>query len=249
MKAMKSIAAGAVLACLPLTSHALVNVGAAGWMYAPSGSMTAEGTAMDFDDQLGLESGISGFVWASIEPPMLPNLKLRYTPMTLSGEKTTALTVPGYDFTGDSALKSSVSLDQVDIIAYIKLPLPVPMLDVAIGGNLKLLTTGVEVKGEVTGGATETYTSPDGMLPVPMFYAHANFNLPLSGLSAHVEASTLGVVSDVIAGVRYRVLPLARVELGYRSFSIDFDVSDLGVDDLEFDTTVQGLYAGLTASF
>src|SRR5690606_4064533 len=80
------ISSGPVIPCC--------DMGAAGWRAGPSGWIEDEGTGgsgtADLERELGLDDEFGGFAWIRIMHPipLLPNVKLTYTPLKFDGSGT-----------------------------------------------------------------------------------------------------------------------------------------------------------------
>ena len=88
-----------------------------------------------------------------------------------------------------------------------------------------------------------------------MFYGKAQFDLPLTGLSAGVEFNGIGFsrssLLDVMVKISYQtdLTPFVDigVDAGYRHIALDIDDKDVG--DIETDVDVSGPFVGLTLHF
>ncbi len=244
MKTWKSVAMGAVLALLPLSSHAFLldaEIGAAAWSQAPSGSAeTSANNSVDVERDLGLDSEVSGFVWAVLEPALLPNVRVRYTPMSFSGEETNSFQWRGQPLTGN--IVTDAELNQLDLTMYFQ-PLN-NVVKLALGLNVKLVDGEFHVREK----SQSVPRAISFSAPLPMLYAHAGVSVPLTGLSAKVEGAAIAYddnrVVDITAGLRYKVLPLLHLEAGYRHQELRVDHDDIFVD-----MKVAGPYAGAVLRF
>ena|SRR5690625_271620 len=249
MRYLQTAVIGAVLALLPLSSHALLfngEVGVAAWNQSLSGTAQSNGgEEVNVDNDLGLDGDVNGFVWAAFEPRLLPNVRLRYTPMSFDGKENRTFQLLDQNWDGD--VETDVTLDQADVTVYFT-PLN-NVVTLGLGLNVKLISGHFEMTGEAQAAPGVTQSERVSLdVPLPMLYAHAGLSLPFTGLSGKVEAMGISYddnrLIDVTAGVRYRLMPLINLELGYRYQDIQVEE-----DDLEVDLKVDGLYLGVLARF
>lgn len=241
----RSAVAALVLAGAPLAAQADVigfTAGAGIWQQSPSGWIQ-EGSSdrVDLEDELGLDDETGGFVWAAFEHfiPLVPNIKLQYTALNLSGEGTTSFTIPGgTTLTGN--ISSTLDLDQMDVIFYYELLDNWVNLDVGI--NVKVIDGAIEA----TDGTNTWDTSFTA--PLPMLYGNAVFKLPFSGWQIGLEGSYAGYsgnsLSDFKAHLGYEY-GVVGVELGLRRLQLDLD----DIDDISSEIKVSGPYAALFVDF
>ena len=139
-------------------------------------------------------------VWAAVEHPvpLLPNVRFATTPVDSSNSS------------GDS-----LKMDQTDLTLYYEI------LDNWI--NLDLGLTGRKVDGKITASSV----SDDFNVTIPMVYARAQFDVPITGLSVGALVNTVGVFKDVSFYVAYETGIGFGVELGQRKQTIDLDESDV----------------------
>lgn len=248
MKALHPFVAGVALACLPLTSHAFLfdaEVGAAGWSSSPSGWAAGGGEQLDVENDLGLDREVTGFVWAAFEPVLLPNVKLRYTPMSFSdtGNVSHSFDFDGTHFDASRDVETDITLDQLDATVYFQ-PLD-NIVQLGLGLNVKLIEGDIHIRER---GNPSHSSKADFSAPIPMLYAHAGVTLPFTGLSAKVEAAGVSYddnrIIDATASLRYNVLPLVNVEAGYRLQELRAEL-----DDIDVDMQIDGPYLSLVASF
>lgn len=249
---MKAAGAAALLA-VASTAHAEfigLEIGAAGWRAAPSGWIEDEGTGgsgmADLERDLGLDDEFGGFAWVRVMHPipLLPNIKLTYTPLKFDGSGTVGgpFSIGGVNFAGQQ-VRSEAELNQIDATLFYELLDNIVDLDVGL--NVKVLDGYFKVTNRTTGDTAEI----DFNAPIPMLYANVGVNLPFTGLSAAVEGAGIAYsgnrLVDVKAGVRYSFAGVVAVEAGYRRLQLKLD----DIDDLSSDLTVDGPYLGVMAKF
>lgn len=238
---------------LPLSAQADIigfEAGVSYWQQNPSGWIEDEvgGTPADIEDDLSLDDESDFTFWAAFEHPipLLPNIKLRHTPMDLSGSGNVSreFTFRGETYSANADVDSSLQLDQTDFILYYELLDNWVSLD--LGANIKYIDGELNVTG-TSAGATASETLSFSA-PIPMLYGRALAALPFTGLSVGAEASGIAYsgnnLVDASAFLRYEVMVLG-VEAGYRYQQLELD----DVDDVSADIEISGPYLGLYADF
>lgn len=253
MRNLMKAAGAAVLLAAASTAHAEfigLEIGAAGWRAGPSGWIEDEGTGgsgtADLERELGLDDEFGGFAWIRIMHPipLLPNVKLTYTPLKFDGSGTvgSGFQVGGVSFAGE-AVDAEAEINQIDATLFYEVLDNIVDLDVGL--NVKVLDGYFKVTNRTTGDTAEI----DFNAPIPMLYANVGVNLPFTGLSAAVEGAGIAYsgnrLMDVKASLRYSFAGVIAVEAGYRRLQLKLD----DVDDLSSDFTVDGPYLGVLARF
>lgn len=254
---MRHIPALAVLAIALVyagQSHALVKLsaGLGNWQQEPSGEFRADqdSDSADVKDDLNIGDERDYVIWASFEHfvPLIPNLKVQHTPITLDGDGSVNQTFRfgNVEFQTDRDVESRLELTQTDFMLYLS-PLN-NIVELDLGLNVKLMDGFAEVEDKMTGDRESV--SFKG--PVPMLYANVQFNLPMSGFYVGAEGSGIGYAGhslvDLNARVGYRFdlgLGGVAVEGGYRSQRLELDDFD-GVDA---DLRIEGPWIGVAADF
>lgn len=224
-----------------------LEVGIAGWQASPSGWVEDEKNASS--DRLGLEKDLhldketAGFAWLRVVHPLplLPNLKLNYTPLKFDGSGTSSFDFKGQTFTG--AVDSKAEFNQLDVILFYNLLDTVVSVDAGL--NIKVLDGSVKATERV-GGASEDI---DFTAPIPMLYGNVGFNVPTTNVKLGLEGSAIGYsghrLTDFKASVRYTFIGVLGVEAGYRALNIKID----DLKDVSADVKVKGPYLGVAARF
>ncbi|MBU2863060.1 TIGR04219 family outer membrane beta-barrel protein [Reinekea marina] len=271
----KLILAAAIAATVPMASaKVLINIdGGVGYNINSLGegshlmNETFNLTSKDVTSDsygLNMEANNGLYGWASISLPLLPDVKLKYESLVLEGTNNFTLNqeVYGQQYTMDGDIASTLDLSHLDMALTIGLPLPV--VDIDFGLNVRSMLGGFSATGDVS-GERETVEAPFqiGSTPliVPMGYVSAAGTIPGAGVKVSGELSTLPLgdtkISDWnIKGTWYAPLPtnmLVKVGLegGYRNFSMVIGDSTLGADTSDFasDVGVSGFFLGATAHF
>jgi len=244
---MKKLASVAAIALLPFTASADFigfAVGAAYWNPDPSGDVEYQNLGKnDFSDDLNLKDSQETVLWALVEHPvpLLPNVKLSRTPLTLEGKNgqlkadfgSVQANVPGID--------TRIELDQMDAILYYE------VLDNWVNVDLGLNFKNIDGSVEVSGHGQRTKESFSAT--IPMLYANAVFEFPFTNFFAGVEGALLSVgdnsVTDITATVGYESDLGLGALLGLRRQAIVLK----DVDNVELDFTVSGPFAAVYYHF
>ena len=202
------------------------------------GSVSGESN-IDMENDFGYGSRTANsFIWAYIDHPvpLLPNIKIQQTNFTDDGSKNNSITFDGTTYNGN--VKSELTLDQTDIIAYWRLLDNWVNFD--LGFNIKTIDGNVKINAT---GSQETNKAFKAT--VPMLYAKARFDLPFSGLSAEADMSTISYsgnkFTDVKAGLVYQTSFGLGANIGIRTESLKID----DIDDFNSNLTISGAYFGV----
>lgn len=239
---LRKIVSAIALAVLPISAGAAplldAELGAAIWGVAPSGK-TGTSLGIDLEEELGLNREASGFVWAMVDPLLLPRMKLSYSSITADGNGKTieAAKFGKTIFAAGDNVSGTLNMEQIDASIAVQ---PIDLgINFGIGIKLKFLDAEVEVKG------ASGHEVMDFSAPVPMLYANAGLTLPMTGLSAQAEAAGIAFngshMVDAQVGVRYQFMPSLHIEGGYRYESLKLD----DVSDMTIDASMGGPYLGL----
>lgn len=245
----KTILALAVVAFTPLTSHALLKVGAKAsvWDAEPTGqidkgvSVENEGLNIKSDNGTQLE------VFFEHPLPVIPNIKLKSTDLKMDGKGKLSNSFAGENFDADVA--SQINLSHTDATLYWGLPIPLPKINVDFGLTARMFDGSAAVQGTLSG--QDKSKSVDLDLTLPMLYGAAKVG-SFFGVYGAADVNWIGFgdnkLMDLSAAVGYELpIPIVTVglEVGYRSLSLQTDKKDVDVD-ADFDT--KGLFYGLSAS-
>lgn len=221
-------------------------VGYAAWSSTLKGNIKKGGGTLDFENDLGYGSNeINGFMWAYIDHPipLIPNLKIQKTNFSdlASGTVNKSVTFSDKSFDANEIVRSSITLDQLDIIPYWRILDNWINLD--IGFNIKVMD------GDIQLNSTTKQANADFTAILPMLYSKARFDLPFSGLSVEADISYLrysnNKFSDVKAGIVYETTFGLGATLGYKKQSIKLD----DIDGIDAELNIKGPYAGLFFHF
>lgn len=244
----KTLTATAILLASGAASADFIGIyaGAERWNYDMDGYVSSGSENIDLNQDLGLDSDDDNVYYLAFEHPIpfLPNVKVQQNNLEGSAIGTASQTFTFNDvlFTEGSELATSYDFTHVDYTLYYEL------LDNWV--NLDLGLTGKDFDG-----FTEiNYTATTGVVgsrldlkgTVPAVYGRAQFDLPFTGLSTgailNIGEKSGDKISDIKAYLAYEGESGFGVELGYRTFDVDFD----DFDSLSSDIKIDGIYAGFT---
>lgn len=242
--------AGAFSASLSFNAHAdmLMTIGAKAnvWNATPGGQIDNGIELNKKANGLGLDStnGINVSVFVEHPVPVLPNVRLSSTTLSMDGKGTFSAKFAGKTFS--SQVNSQLDLSHQDITLYWGLPLPVPYLDINFGLNTRLFNGSASAENQVSGKKATKLE-----FPLPMLYGGVKVGSPF-GLYADADINWIGIdeknkISDMSLAVGYELpIPVADlgVELGYRAMNLTTDKAD----DVAPDIKVDGLFFGVSLS-
>lgn len=227
-----------------------VSVGAGVWNQEPSGEVRYRGDRVDVEDDLSIDSEMETFVWADLRHgvPLLPRLRLQYTPVDLSGDGSLVRSIEfgGQTFTGSEDVASQIELEQTDVALYWT-PWST-VVDLDLGVNIKYL----DGRAEVDSQDRSRRESVEFSGPVPMAYAATEARLPGTGLFGGASGSYVTFDGSELVDIALRAG--YRADLGAGSLALEggwkyqnLELDDL--DDVDADITIEGPYAGISARF
>lgn len=242
------IAATALISASSAASADFLGVyaGAERWNYDTEGFIRSGGENVDLNNDLGFSDDDDNVYYLAFEHPVpfLPNVKVQQNNLEGSavGTASQTFTFDGVTFAEGSELTSSYDLTHIDYTLYYEL------LDNWV--NLDLGLTGKDFDGF----AEVSYTATTGVVgsrvglkgTVPTIYGKAQFDLPFTGLKTgaivNIGEKSGDKLSDIKAYLAYEGESGFGVELGYRTFDVEFEDFDSLASDITFD----GFYAGFT---
>ncbi|MEM0514963.1 TIGR04219 family outer membrane beta-barrel protein [Pseudoalteromonas sp. YIC-827] len=230
-------------------------VGAEGWQAEPEGSFGSKGNAQQ-DFKFEDETLTSYYVALEHPIPLIPNVKLRYTEMDVTGDTTL---VDGFEFQdvnfgAGTNLYTETDLTHIDYVLYYEifdndtLSIDLGLSAKQFDGDFYIIDT---MNGENPSSGAMVRTDFSGF--VPLAYGRAQVGLPFTGLSVFAEGSMFALddssVHDYQVGVEWEVIDNLAVDVavraGYRSMLIELD----DIDDINTDIDVSGPFAGVQVHF
>ena len=199
-------------------------------------------TTINMENDLGYNSkATNSFFWAYIDHPipLLPNIKIQQTNFTDNASSTKTIIIDNKAYSGN--IKSEITLDQTDIIAYWRL------LDNWVNFDLGLNIKTID--GKINIDASNDNTNKSFKATIPMLYAKARFDLPFTGFSAEADVSTISYsgskFTDFKAGLVYQTTFGLGANIGLRTENITID----DIDDFNSNLTISGAYLGVFYHF
>lgn len=233
---------GSLILLSPLASADVVGLGAkvTYWDSEASGQAASGDDEVDVENDLNLESASNTNATLYFEHPIpvLPNVRLNLTNIDEDGRGQLSSSYGPISVGTD--VVSKLELQQIDLTLYYE------VLDNWV--NLDLGLTARDLSGDLTirevGGPEVSKTEVDAI--VPMGYAAARFDLPLTGLSMGGEINAISYSGDSVydfnAYGQYEISVL-QLQAGYRQMTIDYEDGD---DKLDVDVSGPFIGAGLT---
>jgi len=243
--------ASAITACTFSTAHADtvfgVYFGAYTWQADYTGDITDTNAdqTVDLEDDLGFSDEDTNVFYIAIEHPVpiLPNVRLQQTTLNQSahGRLTRDFTLDDVDFFTDQAVAAKLDLTHTDLTLYYEI------LDNWV--NLDVGLTARKFDGKIAMVSANANASVDIDQTLPMLYIAAQFDLPLTGLSAAIDGNAIAYsgnsLIDINGFIQYELPIGLGVRGGYRRFTLELD----DVNDINSDLTLDGYYAALTFHF
>ncbi|SDW59288.1 TIGR04219 family outer membrane beta-barrel protein [Marinobacter mobilis] len=235
---------GSLVLAAPLAHADIVGVGASVsyWDSETSGQAASGNDVVDMENDLNLDSDstTNATLYFEHPVPLLPNVRLNLTAIEQSGRGRLS---SGYGpIVVGSDVTSDLDLQQIDLTLYYEVLDNWVNLD--LGLTARDLSSELTIKQAQLGGVVVDKTEVDVI--IPMGYAAARFDLPLTGLSVGGEINAIGYGGDSIYDVnaygQYEI-SLLQLQLGYRQMSVDYEDGD---DKLDIDIDGPFISAGLT---
>jgi len=213
-------------------------VGGGSWNHDPSGNFSSTQTGSDTIDiksDLNVGKKSESYVWMAFEHPVpfLPNIRLEKSSLSNTGNTSNV-----YNFNGNPSASGNfeMNLDSTDAILYYRI------LDNWVNFDLGLDMR--KIDGRFAIGSEVSSVSAT----VPMLYASAAFDLPLTGLSVGADYKVVSYSGSTYNDMRIRAayeFGVVGVEAGVRSTKIK--ISD--VDNINTDLTFKGVMVGAFLHF
>lgn len=226
------LASGPAVQAAPLGFHLSGAVGV--WYASPGGS--ADGLSLDSDFDMGNSFNLD--LWARFEHPvpLVPDVKLEYTPIKLDGDK----------------LSSDLDLKLLDLTAYWHIPLlntlSAGVLDVTFGLGARVYDSQLSYDRPLAGSI-----SPSAKGTLPFLYVGGRVSpLEMFALVAEFRGFSYddNDTFDAVAKVEY--FPFGKnffVGGGYRYLTLQNDKSEQSTQDLKLDVNLGGFFLETGFSF
>lgn len=237
---MRNITISMILALSALSSNANADalglyIGGGVWDHDPSGSFgTVGGDQINMESDLKYSGEKDSYVYAAFEHfvPLVPNVRVERASMGHTGTATASFNFNGVPVSGSSA----INIDNTDAILYWRL------LDNWV--NLDIGLTARKLDADFAVGNEMVAVSAT----IPMVYAAAQFDLPLTGLSIGADINTISYSDATYNDVRIRAL----YEMGVIGFELGLKTTNLelkGLDKVNADLEFKGMMIGAFLHF
>lgn len=239
--------AGSALALIS-TAHADVvgiRLGTYQWQQDYDGDIRSGGDRVDLHEDLGIDNDDGNVVYFAVEHPLplVPNLLLQRTNLAVRNTEQVRrnFTFDSNVYTANESVSADVDLSHTDATFYYELLDNVVSLDAGL--TLRWFDEGIELH---SASGLRGQVDIDAVLP--MVYLAGRMNLPFTGLYVGAEANGIAYrdasLFDARISIGYETRIGLGVELGYRTFDLDYDD-----DDDEANLTVDGAYGSLFYHF
>jgi len=236
-----------VFLATPLKADKILGVyfSASNWQPDFSGDINNLGPAIDLKNELNITDDSSVLLSFSLEHPLpfLPNVKVQRTQLnTLSNSVLNSdINFGGITFPIGSQLSSQMDLSHTEYILYYELLDNWASLDLGI--------TLMNFDGNINLQTSDLISTVDLDDYIPAGYARISFELPMTGMFTGAEGSLLSIddnaISDYKIFVGWENNSGFGAEVGYHSFSVDWEDFNNSNGDLTFD----GYYASINFRF
>lgn len=250
----KILAASALALCLSPVAHADfvgVKLGASVWNQDYDGTVQSGSESLDIQRTLGLDNETNNVFYLSFEHPvpLIPNIAIGRTELSTNGTNTIDA---GFDFAGVPFINGSNVTTQADF-SHTDLTLYYELLDnwvtLDIGITLRQFDEGVELSYRPITDGPRISASEDFDDTLPLLYAAAKIELPLTGLYVGGDIKGIGYDGDSIIdykiNIGYETTLGLGIEAGIRSLELDTSNSRTENADL----TIDGGYASVYYHF
>lgn len=240
-----SLAAASLVMASQVSADTIFGIyaGAGSWQSEYSGDVGQTSASLN---DLGVDDNNNSFYYIAVEHPipLIPNIKLQQNDISSSqtGTLSNDFNLNNQTFPAGTAVTTDFDLSYTDAVLYYEI------LDNWL--NLDLGVTVRQYSGELLARSTTLSDSVDVDVTLPLGYARFQFDLPLTGFSAGLEANLIryqdNSISDYSAKISYMfdsALDLG-VEVGYKTASIQIDE-----DDVNTDIRLKGPYAAAIFHF
>jgi outer membrane protein len=217
-----------------------VRFGAYRWQPDFDGTVRSGGEKVDIHRDLGLSDDDADVIFVAIEHPipLLPNVLVQQTHLDTKATKqlTRTFTFDDTTYTGTDTVKTDLDLSHTDATFYYEL------LDnwaeLNVGLTVRHFDNGVKIRAINNGKSSKI----DLNATLPMLYAAAKFNLPLTGVYVAVDGNGIGysgsTLFDYRAMLGYESPIGLGAEIGVRNFDLNYKDGDEKAD-----VKVDGAYA------
>ena len=243
MKLIRSAVMLSAIAVVPAAQSDVLGFGASigYWDSDLSGKSSKGGDRVNVENELDLSNNTEANLSAFLEHPvpLLPNVRLSHVKVDQTGRGELD---NGYDnIPAGASVDSSLDWRQTDLTLYYE------VLDNWVNLDLGLTARDLDAKLEIVDVADLTRSTTEVDAVIPMVYAAARFDLPLTGVSVGVNGNVIRYSGDSVYDYdiygQYAVAGL-QLRAGYREMAVDYEDGD---DRLDID--IGGPFASVGFSF
>lgn len=230
------------------------------WNNEGSGELRyKDNPTVDVND-LNYDKENRGYIWAELRHPIpvLPNLRIEYVDLKLSGYSNQGFVWDGSAFKADSY--SETKLTQLDMILFYNV-LNVHWFELDLGADVKYLDFKFDADGvgsdlDHPGVLVELKVHEDETLYVPFAYGKTRFNIPATNFGVEGEVKYVKYKSSSILDTSIKAdyrfdLTVVKfgIEAGYRFENIDINEDDISGVSFDLDVDIKGPFAGVFIKF
>ncbi len=237
-----------------------VSAGGGVWRNEGTGELRYKDQPTVDVDYLDYDKENRGYIWAELRHPVpyLPNLRVEYVDLKLSGHSSEGFVWDGTIFATDAY--SETTLTQLDMILFYNV-LSLPWVNFDLGVDVKYMDFKFDAEGEGRDIDNPDIravisTHEDETQYIPFVYSKARFNIPATnfGIEGEVKYITYKNSSILDSSIKADYLfDLTAVkfgiEAGYRFESIDIDEDDFSGLTFDIDVDLKGPFAGVVFKF
>lgn len=243
MKLIRSAVMLSAIAAVPAAQADVLGFGASigYWDSDLSGKAAKGGDRVNVENELDLSNNTEANLSAFLEHPvpLLPNVRLSYVKVDQTGRGELGT---GFDtIPAGASVDSSLDWRQTDLTLYYE------VLDNWVNLDLGLTARDLNAELEIVDVADLTRSTTEVDAVIPMGYAAARFDLPLTGVSVGVNGNVISYSGDSVYDYdiygQYAVAGL-QLRAGYREMAVDYEDGD---DRLDID--IGGPFASVGFSF
>jgi outer membrane protein len=230
------------------------------WNNEGSGELRYEDNPTVDVDSLNYDKENRGYVWAELRHPVpiLPNLRIEYVDLKLSGHSNQSFVWDDATFKSDAY--SETKLTQLDMILFYNI-LNVHWFALDLGADVKYMDFKFDAEGEGSdpdhpGVLVDLEAREDETLYVPFAYSKARFNLPSTNFGVEGEVKYVMYKGSSILDTSIKAdylfdLKVVKfgIEAGYRFENIDVDEDDFSGISFDLDVDIKGPFAGIVFKF
>lgn len=211
-------------------------------------------------DYLDYDKENRGYIWAELRHPVpfLPNIRVEYVDLKLSGQSNHAFIWDDVAFKADAY--SETTLTQLDMILFYNI-LSFPWVDLDLGADVKYIDFTFDAEGDGIdlgdfGVPEEFEEHEDETAYIPFLYSRVRANIPatnfgIEGAVKYITYKNTTVLDTSIKANYFFDLKAVKlgIEAGYRFESIDIDEDDFSGLSFDIDVDLEGPFAGVFIKF